>query len=84
MRKNNNDASFNTAIGQWLANKREEKKLSQQEVADMLKVSKTAVSYWETGKRTIYAVNMMNYCEVLGVNPQDLVSDLKNKRKTGK
>lgn len=42
----------NKQIGAWLAMKRKEKNLSQQNVADMLGVSKVAVHLWETGKRT--------------------------------
>ncbi len=68
--------NLNIKIGEWLQNKRIEKELSQQDVADALGVTRTAVHYWESGKRTIYADNMFDFCRVLGVDPSDLVRDL--------
>lgn len=66
----------NFRIGKWLAKKREEKGLSQQHVAERLDVTRTAVHYWESGKRTIYAVNLIEYCKVLGVDPKEIIDDL--------
>lgn len=66
----------NSRIGKWLAEKREEKGLSQQHVAERLDVTRTAVHYWESGKRTIYAVNLIEYCKVLGVDPREIIDDL--------
>ena len=45
-------------------------------VADRLGVTRTAVHYWESGKRTIYAVNLIEYCKVLGVDPREIIDDL--------
>ena len=67
---------YNKAIGQWLAHQREARGLMQSDIGDILGVTKTAIHYWETGKRTINAETMFKYCEALGVNPQDLVSDV--------
>ena len=69
-------SNMNTAIGQWLARQREAKGYSQQYVADRLGVTRTAVHYWETGKRTIYAVTMMDYCKAIGADPNELIYDL--------
>jgi transcriptional regulator with XRE-family HTH domain len=74
----NND--MNAEIGRWLRHQRELKGMSQQDVADRLGTTRTAVHYWESGKRTIYAVNFIDYCEVLGVDPQQAVDDLKGYR----
>lgn len=68
--------NLNSKIGEWLQNKRIEKGLSQQDVADAMNITRTAVHYWESGKRTIYADNMFDYCRVLNVNPAELVADL--------
>jgi transcriptional regulator with XRE-family HTH domain len=71
-----NDYNLNKAIGQWLADHRKQKDLSQQQVADRLGVTKTAVHYWETGKRMIFAETMIDYCKILNLDPQDLVRDI--------
>lgn len=76
--KKDKGKSDNSRIGKWLAEKREEKDLSQQYVADCLDVTRTAVHYWESGKRTIYAVNLIEYCKVLGVDPRKLQKRLQN------
>lgn len=64
---------YNKKIGAYLAKERRAKKISQQQLADRLGVTKTAVHYWETGKRTIYADQMLEYCEAVGTDPQKLV-----------
>lgn len=68
---------INTKIGAWLSEKRKAKGMTMQEVAERLGVTKTAVHYWETGKRTIYAYQMMDYCAIVGADPEDLVRDIK-------
>ena len=40
--------NYNAEIGTWLAKKREEKGLSQSDVAKRMNVTKSAVHYWET------------------------------------
>lgn len=65
--------NYNKKIGAYLAKQRRAKKVSQQQLADRLGVTKTAVSYWETGKRTIYADQMLQYCDQLGIDPAELV-----------
>lgn len=67
---------YNAKIGAWLADKRKEKGYSQQYIADRLNVSNVAVHYWETGKRVIYAVNFIDYCKALGVDPADCMNDI--------
>ncbi len=66
------DDEMNKKIGEWLALRREEKGFSQQYVANMLGCTRTAVHYWESGKRTIYATNLLQYCELLGADILDL------------
>ena len=79
MGKKQNDAD-NIRIGRWMAEKRAESGMSQQAVADRLGVTRTAVHYWESGKRTIYAVNFMEYCKAIGANPEEIVRDLYSKK----
>ena len=68
--------NYNKKIGAYLAKQRRAKKITQTQLAEKLGVTKTAVSYWETGKRTIYADQMLDYCEVLNIDPQDLVREV--------
>ncbi len=65
--------NYNQKIGAYLAKERKAKKISQTQLAQRLGVSKTAVHYWETGKRTIYADQMIEYCLEIGIDPQKLV-----------
>lgn len=69
-------ANYNQRIGAYLAKERKAKKVTQQQVADRLGVTKAAVSNWETGKRTIYAEQMLEYCLELGIDPQKLVEEI--------
>lgn len=68
--------NYNDDIGKWLKKQRELKHKNQQDVADYFGTTKTAVHYWETGKRQITAETMMRYCYYLGVDPQDLIRDI--------
>ena len=75
--------NYNKKIGAYLAKERRAKKVSQQQLADRLGVTKTAISYWETGKRTIYADQMLEYCEQLGIDPADLVKKVTEEDNAG-
>lgn len=68
----------NALIGEWLAEQRKTKGWSQQYVADHLGCTRTAVHYWESGKRTIYAVNLVDYCHLLNADIEELTKHLKN------
>ena len=68
--------NYNAKIGAYLAKERKAKKITQQQVADRMGVTKSAVSNWELGKRTIYADQMLEYCEQLGIDPQELVKSV--------
>lgn len=67
---------YNKRIGAYLAKERKAKKVSQQQLADRLGVTKAAVSNWELGKRTIYADQMLEYCDQLGIDPAELVKEV--------
>lgn len=69
--------NYNKAIGRWLYNQRKARGLHQQDIADALGVTKSAVSLWELGKRVIYAETLLQYCDALGVDPSLLLEDLK-------
>lgn len=68
--------NMNAKIGSVLRKHRKQKRMSMQEVADRLHVTKTAVHYWESGKRSIYADQMLDFCDVIGLDPQQLVIEV--------
>lgn len=68
--------AYNAKIGAYLAKERKAKKITQQQLADKLGVTKAAVSNWERGKRTIYADQMLEYCDHVGIDAQKLVKEV--------
>ena len=52
---------------------RTEKKLSQQELADMLDVSRQTVSRWEAGKNIPSPTQIANICRVFNIQANELV-----------
>ena len=69
-------SNYNKEIGKWLAIQRKNRGYDQDDVGRMLGVTKTAISRWETGKRTINGDTMIEYCLAIGADPQDLVRDI--------
>lgn len=69
---------MNAEIGKAMKKFRKQKHLSMQYVADKVGVTRTAVHYWETGKRTIYASNLLEYCKAIGVNVNDVIAEVDN------
>lgn len=60
---------------------RTESKLSQQELADLLDVSRQTVSRWEAGKNTPSTAQIANICRAFGLQANDLMetaSDVAN------
>ena len=48
-------------IGKFIAKLRKEKKMTQQELADLLNVTDRAISNWENGRR-MPDVTFLNHC----------------------
>lgn len=71
--------NYNSDIGAWLAEQRQKKGLSQQDVADKLGMTRTAVHYWESGKRVISAENMIDYCLAINADPAECVAAIMKK-----
>ena len=67
------DEKIDIRIGSWLADQRKKRGLTMQEVADRLGVTKTAVHYWESGKRSMYARHVLDYCDAIGIDADELV-----------
>lgn len=56
-------------IGKRIRHKREEKGFSQEQLAEMLNLSKNHISSIECGKSLLTTKCLMNLCEILGGTP---------------
>ena len=61
-------------IGQFIAQMRKEKKLTQRQLADKLLISDKTISKWECGKGLPEVSLMLPLCEQLGINVNELLS----------
>ena len=61
-------------IGKFIAECRKEKNLTQLQLAEKLNISNRAVSKWETGKSCPDVSIMMELCDILGINVNELLS----------
>ena len=61
------------SISQNIKQKRTERKLSQEYIAEQLGVSRQAVSKWETGQSEPTAKNLVELAQLLGVTVSELV-----------
>lgn len=67
--------TLNEKIGLQLRMRRMEKKMTIEEVADLLGVAKNTVSYMELGKKKITVEDVVKYSEIVGC---DWITILKN------
>ncbi len=67
------------ALGQTIKELREEKGLTQEQLANMLHISRQNVSRWELGKRSIESTNLLKICQILGVTLDELALKAVNK-----
>jgi transcriptional regulator with XRE-family HTH domain len=72
--------NFDVHLGSWLKQKRNDKGMTLQEVADRMGVTRTAVHCWETGKRSMYASTLMDYCNVLGADLDEYIKKSTDRR----
>lgn len=61
-------------IGKFIKELRQEKNLTQRELAEKLLIADKTVSKWETGKGLPEVSLMMPLCEILGVSVNELLS----------
>ena len=64
---------FDVLLGSVLREYRENRKMTQSEVAKLLHVTKMTISHWETGKRSMKAEDLKRYCKVLDVDVQEVL-----------
>ncbi len=61
-------------IGKFIASCRKEKSLTQAQLAEMLGITDRAVSKWETGRSLPDSSIMLELCEILDINVNELLS----------
>lgn len=61
-------------IGTFIAEKRKQKGLTQQELADMLHLSNRTISKWECGKGIPDSAIMVELCQTLGISVNELLA----------
>ena len=69
-------------LGERLFKLRRDKKLSQEEVADKLNVTRQTVSKWETDQSLPDFDKVVPLCELYGITPDELFIELKEKETT--
>lgn len=69
--------------GKFISDLRKEKKLTQNELADLLQVTNKAVSRWETGEGFPDVVLLPRLSEILNVTVDELLQGSRNDPKTG-
>ena len=67
---------FDIELGRILRAEREVHGVTQQEMAKALGCTNVAVSNWETGKRSMYAITLRRYCEYLGITMQSVFDQM--------
>lgn len=60
-------------IGKFIAERRRENNLTQAQLAEMLNITDRAVSKWENGKSMPDSSIMLNLCDILKINVNDLL-----------
>ena len=60
-------------IGQFIAELRKEKGLTQKKLAEQLNITDKAVSKWECGYSLPDNSVMLNLCDILGISVNELI-----------
>ena len=71
-----NNNNLRGAIGYAMRTQRLIHRKTLQQVADYLGISKNQVSYYETGKTPITIETLNSYCEFIGIDMVDLLTDI--------
>lgn len=72
MKIDNNYDDFDIRVGMNLKEIRIQKNLTQEELGKLMNVTKTQISRWESGKRSMYFETAKQLCKVLDISLQDL------------
>lgn len=69
--------NFSKDLGRWLTEQRKRAKLTQQQVADRMGCANTRISNWEKGIREMNAKDLVQYCEIINADMDELVDFLR-------
>ena len=72
-----NKNEFDVKLGSVLKKHREKLGIYQSDIAKRIGVSTMAVSYWESGKRSMYASHLRDYCHILGLTIDQVFEEMK-------
>jgi len=64
---------FYKVLGETLQTTRVQRVLTQQDVADRLHISRSTITSWELGRRTISMDDLIKYCDILNVDPNEII-----------
>lgn len=64
-------------LGKCMRDARISKDFTQQEVADRLGVSRQTITHWESGRRCVYIDDLFKYCDILGVDVNDVIAPVR-------
>lgn len=67
---------FDVRLGMLLREEREKKCITLQEIADKIGVTKTTVSRWELGTRSMYASSLKDYCKACDIDINEIISNV--------
>ncbi len=65
-------------IGKKLKTLRNNSKLSQQKIADMLSISRSSYSHYETGRSLINSLTLYTICKTFTISADDILGRTKN------
>ena len=65
---------FWVELGNVIKDARIDKRLTQQELADKMNISRNCIGNWESGRRKIDIVELQKLCKALGVKTDDLIA----------
>lgn len=63
------------SLGEMIRSKREERDMTQQELADILHVTRQTVSRWESGNRCPDLIMSKKIADIFGLSLDDLISN---------
>ena len=67
---------FDIRLGSILREEREKKGITLQQIADKIGVTKTTVSRWELGTRSMYASSLKDYCKACGIDINEIIRNV--------
>jgi transcriptional regulator with XRE-family HTH domain len=67
--------NFDIKLGAALKAARKRKGMTQEQVANRLNVTKMAISHWERGDRSMYAADLLRFCDAVGADVNEIIKE---------